>query len=244
MSNILDILFSILCGLFGLCGQDDCRHLTYLDNKLFVCSYAVDDISVELFLRDSDDKPYGSLSRLAPVLDRQAHMLMNGGMYHSDLGAVGLYVEDGKQQKSISTKGGWGNFHLLPNGVFWVKGDRVGVSETKAFIKSRLKPDFATQSGPMLVIDGKLHPRFLRDSDSRKIRNGVGVSRDGKTVHFAISTGSVTFWDFGELFREKMKAHNALFLDGTVSALRTKEFRQGGWRQLGPLIGVFKKPQK
>ena len=146
-----------------------------------------------------------------------------------------------QQQKGISTKGGWGNFHLLPNGVFWIKGDRVGVTETKQYLARKIRPDYATQSGPMLVIDGKLHHRFLKDSDSRKIRNGVGISADGKTIHFAISKGSVTFWDFGKLFQERLKTPNALFLDGTVSAIRTDKFRRGGWRQLGPMIAVFKK---
>ena len=244
MSNILDFLLSIFCGLFGLCEQDNCGYQDYSSNRYIVCSYAVKDISVGLFLRDGNGEPFGGLSRLERGLDRDASMLMNGGMYHDDLDAVGLYIEAGKKQQSISTKSGWGNFHLLPNGVFWGKGGTLAVSETKAFIKKKISPDFATQSGPMLVINGRLHPRFLKDSDSRKIRNGVGISKDGKTIHFAISTGTVTFWEFGELFQKKLATHNALFLDGTVSAIRTQKFRQGGWRQLGPLIGVFKKAKK
>jgi hypothetical protein len=32
--------------------------------------------------------------------------------------------------------------------------------------------DLATQSGPMLVIDGRLHPRFDRYSNSLKTRSG------------------------------------------------------------------------
>ncbi|MEM1040775.1 MAG: phosphodiester glycosidase family protein [Pseudomonadota bacterium] len=174
-----------------------------------------------------------------------SNMLMNGGMYHSDLGPVGLYIEKGKQIKSISTKGGWGNFHLLPNGVFWMKNGQVGVSETKAYLKTRTKkerrPDFATQSGPMLVIGGKLHPRFLKNSDSLKIRNGVGVSADGKTIHFAISRQAVTFHAFGTLFKDALKTPNALYLDGTVSAIRAGSISQGGWRALGPMISVTKR---
>ena len=168
MSNILDFLLSMLCGLFGFCEQDSCEYQDYSSNRYIVCSYAVKDISVGLFLRDGNGEPFGGLSRLEQTLDSEASMLMNGGMYHDDLDAVGLYIEAGKKQQSISTKSGWGNFHLLPNGVFWGKGGTLAVSETKAFIKQRISPDFATQSGPMLVINGRLHPRFLRDSDSRK----------------------------------------------------------------------------
>ena len=90
----------------------------------------------------------------------------------------------------------------------------------------------------MLVIDGKLHPRFLEESNSRKIRNGVGVSADGEWLHFGISEGFVTFHEFGRLFRDQLDCHNALFLDGSISAIRTQKYRQGGWRDLGPIIVV------
>ena len=241
MSLIIDVMLSFLCALFGTCDQDQCRELSHASSHHIVCSFDVAEIETRLFLNDEDGTPYARLSALEGNLATTSLMLMNGGMYHDDLSAVGLYVEQGAEKKKISTKGGWGNFHLLPNGVFWGKDGKLGVTETKRYIQRKMKPDFATQSGPMLVINGKLHPRFLKDSDSRKIRNGVGISRDGKTVYFAISKNAVTFWDFGTLFQTKLKAHNALFLDGTVSAIRTKQFRRGGWRQLGPMIGVFKR---
>ena len=241
MSALWDLLFSLFCGLLGLCPQDSCREMTHGGAEHIVCSYAVQDVSLKLYLNNADGLPYGRFSQLQPDLGESPLMLMNGGMYHDDLSAVGLYVEQRQQQKGISTKGGWGNFHLLPNGVFWIKDGQVGVTETKRYLARKIKPDYATQSGPMLVIDGKLHHRFLKNSDSLKIRNGVGVSADGKTVHFAISKGSVTFWDFGKLFQERLKTPNALFLDGTVSAIRTDKFRRGGWRQLGPIIAVFGK---
>ncbi len=215
--------------------------VTHAKVEIIVCTYDTKKIDVRLFLQDQNNQPYGRFRKLENNLKRPSSLLMNGGMYHSDLGAVGLYIEGGVESKKVSTKGGWGNFHLLPNGIFWGKDGRFGVSETKAYLKQNLKPDFATQSGPMLVIDGKLHPKFLKNSDSLKIRNGVGVSKDGKTMHFAISKSAINFWNFGDLFKEKLKAHNALFLDGTVSAIKTKYYTQGGWVALGPIIGVFKK---
>ena len=241
MSALWDFVFSLFCGLIGLCSQDGCREITHAKAEHIVCSYAIDDVAVRIYLNDEQGRPHARLSRLEGALVASPLMLMNGGMYHDDLAAVGLYVENGKKSQSISTKGGWGNFHLLPNGVFWVKEGKVGVTETKKYIARKIKPDFATQSGPMLVIDGKLHHRFLKESDSLKIRNGVGISKDGKTVHFAISKTTVSFWDFGKLFQERLKTPNALFLDGSVSAIRAGDYRRGGWRQLGPIIGVFKK---
>ncbi|MFD0916692.1 phosphodiester glycosidase family protein [Pseudahrensia aquimaris] len=244
---MIEWLSGLLCLWLGICGQQGasgtCRDVVHDSNKHVVCSYRLAQVSVEMFHSDKNKKPYGSLAPLKRQLDRTPLMLANGGMYHENLAPVGLYIERGRQFVGASTKGGWGNFHLLPNGVFWIDGDRAGVSETKAFLRRSIKVahgvDYATQSGPMLVIDGKLHPRFLKDSTSKKIRNGVGVSADGQWVHFAQSRGLVTFWSFGTLFRDVLETPNALFLDGSISTMEAGDYRLGGWRPLGPIIGVF-----
>ena len=241
MTAFWDFLFAIFCSIFGFCDDPACRTINHADVTHTVCSFNTDKIDMRLHLKDANDQAYGGFSNLLPFLGTKPLMLMNGGMYHDGLGAVGLYVENGIESQGISTKGGWGNFHLLPNGIFWAKNGKLGVTETKAYIRRRIKPDFATQSGPMLVIDGRLHHRFLENSDSRKIRNGVGLSSDGKTVHFAIAHRPITFWNFGTLFRDRLKTPNALYLDGTVSAIQTKESKRGGWHQLGPIIAVLPK---
>lgn len=238
-----EFILSFFCAIFGTCDEDGaCRTLRYAGVDHIVCSFDVSDVAARVFLRDADGRPFGRLPVLRSELEARNNpplMLMNGGMYHDDLGPVGLYVEEGSNRKSLSTKDGWGNFHLLPNGVFWVDGDKVGVTETRAYARLGISPDYATQSGPMLVIDGRLHPRFIRDSDSLKVRNGVGVSKNGRKVHFAISRRAINFWDFGKLFQEELDAHNALFLDGTVSAIEAGRFRQSGWKEIGPIIGIF-----
>ncbi len=111
-----------------------------------------------------------------------------------------------RQQRAINTNKGWGNFHLLPNGVFYIQPGHAGILESKAFLASGIKPFYATQSGPMLVIDGKLHPSFLADSTSLKTRNGVGVSADGKVI-FALSDGAVRFHDFGDPVSRRSRLH-------------------------------------
>ena len=47
---------------------------------------------------------------------------MNAGMFGEDLKPIGLYVEDGVQAKRLNRRDGYGNFHLKPNGVFYVNG--------------------------------------------------------------------------------------------------------------------------
>lgn len=182
-----------------------------------------------------------SFDRLARHLWEARQILVfavNGGMFHDDYGPVGLLVEDGLERAAISTRGGWGNFHLLPNGVFYMKDGRAGVLETSQYQARRMRADYATQSGPMLVIDGALHPRFIPDSDSWKRRNGVGVDRQGR-VQFAISEGPVRFYDFARLFREELDCPNALYLDGTISSQYfPAERRNDRLFSLGPMIGV------
>ena len=187
-----------------------------------VCTVDVAKVDLRLYHTRTDGKPYGGFGPLVRALEEDGKRLvfgMNGGMYHADLSPVGLYIEDGKTLKEANTNEGPGNFHMLPNGVFWIDADEAGVGETKAFLKSGRKPAYATQSGPMLVIDGKLHHRFLPDSTSRKIRNGVGIRDGGKTAVFALSKGTVTFHEFATLFRDELGCRNALYLDGTISSV-------------------------
>ena len=163
---------------------------------------------------------------------------MNAGMYHPDRRPVGLYVEQGRVEAPIVTRAGPGNFGLLPNGVFCI-GARFSVVESRRFERTGPNCRYATQSGPMLVIGGKLHPRFLPDSDSRNIRNGVGVSEDGQTAVFVISDTAVNFHLFARFFRDALGLPNALYLDGRISRLYAPELgRRDGGFPMGPIVGT------
>lgn len=219
-----------------------CRDVEHLADDYVVCSFEPARYRVDLHLRGGNGRPHGSIRALKREIGEVA-MAMNAGMYHADLSPVGLYVEHGRETAPLVTSGGWGNFHLLPNGVFLVREDgdgaqRFEVRETLAFAAGRpADVVHATQSGPMLVIDGRLHPRFLPRSDSLKVRNGVGVSGDG-TVHFAISRGRVRFHDFGTLFRDVIGARDALFLDGSISTFEAGDRRRGAITRIGPIVTV------
>lgn len=164
---------------------------------------------------------------------------MNAGMFDENQRPIGLYVEDGKQAKKLNRRSGTGNFHLKPNGVFYIVDGKPGVLDSEAFAKSGLKPDFASQSGPMLVINGEIHPKFSANGTSRKIRNGVGIDRDGKAI-FVISDSAVTFHEFASLFRDQLKCSYALFFDGSVSGLYARELgRNDGFLPLGPMVGAY-----
>lgn len=196
---------------------------------------------LELFLRDDTGVEFKSLERLEAWLagrNRQLLFAMNAGMYHADFSPVGLLVQEGREVSPLNLSAGAGNFFLKPNGVFLVSdaGPRVvESSEYPALSKKGVR--LATQSGPLLLRHGVVHPAFIPNSDSRKIRNGVGVS--GHTAIFVISEQPVNFHEFALYFRDVLHCRDALYLDGTVSALYSLALRRSDLtRELGPIFGV------
>ncbi len=219
-----------------------CEDVSYAGNSYSVCSVDPASQDLRLFLRDDDGQVYGQFHAIDDALQAEGKVLqfaMNAGMYHSDRAPVGYYLEDGEEIAAVVPNAGPGNFGLLPNGVFCIRDDRADVFETLVFLEGRPDCRFASQSGPMLVIEGALHPRFLIDSTSRYIRNGVGTSPDGKRVVFVISHNPVTFHEFGSFFKDALQLPNALYFDGSISRLYAPQLRRNdvGF-SLGPIVGV------
>jgi len=193
-----------------------------------------------MYWQGANDEPMRHFKALhGHVMKFQQNLVfaMNGGMYESDYTPVGLYIEHGKELHPIDTSEGEGNFYLLPNGVFSIDTlGRGGVTETSSF-SGGPRVAYATQSGPMLLIDGKIHSAFRQNSTNFNVRNGVGVLPDGK-VHLAMSKQPVNFYAFASYF-QALGCKQALYLDGLVSRVydsRTKELGTDG--RFGVMIGV------
>jgi uncharacterized protein YigE (DUF2233 family) len=222
---------------------------TCRDTRFDGTSYTLCEVTLEDDLRlfhSGADGVYGSFTKVNAALDAEGNTLgfaMNAGMYHRDLDPVGLYVEDGTETAALVTRDGPGNFGLLPNGVFcW--GDRFRIVESRTFKADRPDCRYATQSGPMLVIDGALHPAFAENGDSLHVRNGVGVDGAG-IAWFAISDEPVSFGRFARLFKDALGCRNALFLDGAVSSLWDRPAgRRDTYSRLGPLVAIFDRNQE
>lgn len=220
-------------------GAATCRDTRFDGASYTLCEVALGE-DVRLF-HSGPDGAYGSFRAVDAELQAKGQSLgfaMNAGMYHRDLAPVGLYVEEGREQSRLVTSDGPGNFGLLPNGVFCI-GATFRVIESRAFRDEAPDCRFATQSGPMLVIDGNLHPKLLPDSDSLYIRNGVGVSDDGTRAVFAISNDEVNFHAFARLFRDELGLPDALYFDGNISRLYAPDLgRHDAGFPMGPIVGT------
>lgn len=244
------IALLILLVACGAASAAPCRDKNFGGSSYIVCTFDPLSDDIRLFWRGADGRPYRTFDALSRALTAQGNSLpfaMNGGMYERDFSPVGLHIENGQQLTKINTKTVRGrpsqvpNFYKKPNGVFYLGEGSAGVLETGQFLAKKPKAKFATQSGPMLVIDGTIHPAFIVRSKDLKPRNGVGVTKDGK-VHFVMTKGRVSFYALAQLFRDGLGANNALFLDGgTAPGLYAPDLGRndppshGGY---GPIIAV------
>ena len=221
----------LVCFAFGfsMAPQEDSRFLSYIVDP------AHSDI--RFYWKDDQGQLLRSIQNLKLFVEKQGKQLafaMNGGMYKADNSPQGLFVQDNACLTPLDTLSGTGNFYLKPNGVFYLTVDgKAAICRTQDFLHSR-QVKFATQSGPMLLIDGQMHPAFKQGSANLNIRNGVGILPDGKVI-FAMSRQQVNFYDFAQFFKS-MNCRNALYLDGFVSRTYLPE---KAWKQVDGNFGVI-----
>lgn len=216
-----------------------CRTVTFEDVPLTHCTADPAKHRIGMANLGADKQPFASLSAFAASIDPATiAFAMNGGMYGDDLKPVGYFVQNGERLKELDRGTGEGNFYMKPNGVFFGSGGSWRVLGSNTFFETvGDRPEFGTQSGPLLLVDGKLHPEIQDDGPSKAIRNGVGVSADGK-AHFVISDAPVSFGQLARYFRDVVKVSNALYLDGQVSSLWDPASERLDKGRVGPIIVV------
>jgi len=218
-----------------------CRERTFEGAEYVVCELSPRDHSIGVFQNEMIAGEATVPGFMARRLGRHPPVLvaMNGGMYREDLSPLGLLIEEGLEVAPINLAEADGNFYMKPNGVFFITRDGdAGVMPSEAFDEVRQSVLSATQSGPLLVQNGLLHPDIQPNGRSRHIRNGVGVKDDG-TVVLAISREPVSFGALARALRDEFDCPDALYLDGFVSALVERDgLTVGGDRPAGPIIAV------
>ena len=190
----------------------------YTDNSFVIYKVDTKKQDLKLFLKDENGQNFGSIENLKLWIEKKnlkLNFAMNGGMYKKDYSPQGLYIEKKKNVVPLDMTKAAGNFYLKPNGVFYLTTDNTAKICTTELFRNNGKIKYATQSGPMLLIDGKIHSDFKEGSSNLNIRNGVGILSDGKVV-FVLSKKEINFYDFANYFKS-LGCKNALYLDGFVS---------------------------
>lgn len=229
----ISILFAILLLISCQGSQLEQKYVIYQ------CNPAKENI--KMYWKNEQGKVIHSLSNLKTMLADKGEKLvfaMNGGMFEPDNSPKGLYIENYQIHTPLDTlKGGNGNFYLQPNGVFYLTKDNQAKVVSTSVYSHNTAIKYATQSGPILLLNGEINTVFTPGSTNLNIRNGVGVKENGEVV-FAMSKEKVNFYDFALLFKE-LGCTDALYLDGFVSRayLPSKEWEQTDG-DFGVIIGA------
>jgi uncharacterized protein YigE (DUF2233 family) len=226
----------------GVAADSACRNVTFEDVPLTHCTADPAQHRIDMANLGPDKQPFASLSAFAASVDAGTiAFAVNGGMYGDDLKPIGYYVQNGERLSELNRGEGDGNFYMKPNGVFFGTGGQWRVLGSNTFFNTvGDRPGFGTQSGPLLLVDGKLHPEVQDNGPSKAIRNGVAVDASGK-AHFVIADAPVSFGQLARYFRDVVKASNALYLDGQVSSLWDPASERMDKGRVGPIIVVTKR---
>ena len=216
-----------------------CQNVTFEGASLTHCIADPKRHRISTGLAPSAGEKFGTIEAWAAGRNESTiAFVMNGGMFGDDLKPIGYFVEDSERLVELNRESGDGNFFMKPNGVFFGSRGVWQILETDTFLRTvGTRPQFGTQSGPMLVINGELHPDIQDNGPSRQIRNGVGIDREGR-AHFVISNDAISFGQLARYYRDELKTPNALFLDGNISSLWDRASGRMDSRRVGPLLVV------
>lgn len=174
----------------------------------------------------ADGKPLGDFNGLRRELaakGQKIYFATNAGIFERGPKPCGLTICEEKTLVELNVRPGEGNFYMKPNGVFFLDDQKgPGVMEAAEFGRSGLRPRLATQSGPLMLRGGVIHPAFNINSPNKRLRNAVGVHKKDRQIIFAMSerddarTGTVTFHQFCRFYLH-LGCLDALYLDGDIS---------------------------
>jgi uncharacterized protein YigE (DUF2233 family) len=175
---------------------------------------------IKTLWKNSAGVAYGSLDEAFRQTGSDLLALTNAGIYSDSHTPEGLHVEGGVTLSPLNLNGGEGNFYWRPNGVFYAGDDGAGITVSEKFnsLSGRAGVREATQSGPLLVMDGEVNQNLKPESRSLYVRNGIGVKSPDE-VYIVTSVGEVNLYEFAAVFEEQLHCRDALYLDGCVSQM-------------------------
>jgi uncharacterized protein YigE (DUF2233 family) len=232
------------CSAWAAAPSSALQSVTFHGQSFFIRSVDPKKEDLRLYWKDDQGNllhDFAGLEKAVKAKGERLAFAANAGMFEPDSRPVGLLVQDGVEKSPLNLNDGAGNFYMKPNGVFVInEKHEARIVESSEYVALLTPPIWATQSGPLLVIGGNIHPDLIPDSKNLKIRSGVGVRKDGM-IEFAISHRPVNFYDFADLFLTKLKCTHALYLDGDISAFYIPGVKDPVPHSFGPIFGLVEK---
>lgn len=221
-----------------------CRYETVLHRGAYydVVRVNLEYADVRMYWKRTDGSRIATFPALRDWVATQGQRLLvatNGGIFLKGFIPEGVHVERGTVVTPTNDRSGWGNFYLKPNGVFAILRRGAVVVTTNQFVAIQREEEVieATQSGPMLVDHGMIHPVFEDSSFHYNIRSGVAAPRPNEVI-LAISRVEVTLYDFATFFRDKLKCNDALYLEGDITRMYAPELGRFDTGSCAGIIGV------
>ena len=222
------------------------NYRTLTDEQITYGIFQAAPEEIRLHWQDAQGTPYGSLTRLKNALqsDYQIKLLMNAGIYTQNHTPAGLWIENGRELQPLNLKRGKGNFHLQPNGVFVIADKKASIFTSTDYQKQKIKPTFALQSGPMLIIQGRMNDQFGEQKASYYKRNAVCLDKQGNVLFVLTIEGRPNLYTFSQGLL-KIGCQNALYLDGAISDWYIpNQFSGLHWRPFVGMISVLETHKK
>lgn len=156
------------------------------------------------------------------MADPQVAFAMNGGIFERPEEATGLLISGGTEIHPVNLANGAGNFFLKPNGILFRTSDgKWRIVESVEFAGARSHSiatvTDATQSGPLILRQGIIHPAIQPTSQNKLLRNAACVDAKGG-LHLIMTRGDGTFHDVARAAID-MACTDALYLDGVISSV-------------------------
>ena len=229
MKKKIIVFFLLLMGIMGIVSGKMKFYIQNIesekrveDKNFIVYKTKLENKAVKMNWLDNNGKALNSMKRFVEYTGKDKILFAtNGGIYKENYTPEGLYIENYLLMSEINLKDGEGNFYVKPNGIFYIKNGKPYITDSEKFVYDK-DIQYAVQSGPLLIENGKISTKFSPDSKSLKLRSGVGVTDDGELV-FLMSSEKVNFYEFMEYALKKLNCKDFLFLDGTISKMYFKE---------------------
>jgi uncharacterized protein YigE (DUF2233 family) len=196
-----------------------------------------DASSIRMYWKDNKDVPYRTFERLLKT-KKNIEFITGVGKFRGAFSSIGLYIENGHLLHPIKrVQNSKVNREIQPSGVFQINSDGASIAplQTKRAYKNAI---WAIQSGPMLLIDGRINAAL--PNRTKALRNGVGIKKDGKVL-FACMEASMR--EFAKHFQQK-GCLNALILESDHPDVWYKGGSQKKFNRFGPMIVAEKQNEK